>query len=329
MSRPHILPCILAVLLPLSLLIWVTHSILTIGSRDSHLSPLRCFMSILAPCLIFHNAARKKKLDSLALVVAFIMGFVETLSNACMIATTTMFFFVGTKATSYKLGSKNFDDGNEHATGGRRNWIQVVSNGGVGLELAILMLIEKGPANEMPINFSYDYFPSWLSIAFLGSMSCACGDTLASELSPVLTSSSPRLIINPFRKVPKGTNGGITLIGLLFSLIGGLICGFTYYVNTIGLSNFDLLMRSPPQWPLLIVGAFAGLFGSVLDSLIGATLQFSGFDKVNRKVVSKSGTGIVKISGYEILDNHSVNLLSTLLTALLSPFVAKIVWENL
>ena len=327
-SKPHILPGTLAIVLPLSLLVWVIHYLLPFRSTESQLSPLRCFMAIFIPSILLYNAAKSKKLDTFAMIVAFLMGFIETLSNLCLMATTIAFFMAGTKATKYKQSMKNFDE-HDVKTAGRRNWIQVISNGGVGMEIAILLLIEKGPANEMPINFPYDYFPTWLSIAFLGSMACACGDTLASELTPAFTQAQPRLITNPFIKVPRGTNGGVTLLGFVFSALGGLICGLTYYIFTLICVDREILLRSPPQWPLLFVGTIAGLLGSVIDSIVGATMQFSGYEMSTGMIVGKSKPGVVWISGSEILDNHSVNLVSTLMTALVTPYFGRLIWANI
>lgn len=327
-SSPHILPGTLAIVLPLSLIVWLVHYLLPFRSRESELSPLRCFMSIFIPSLLLYNAAKNKKLDTLAMLIAFFMGFIETLSNLCMMATTIAFFLAGTKATKYKQASKTFDE-QDVKSSGRRNWIQVISNGGVGMEISILLLIEKGPANELPINFPYDYFPTWLSIAFLGSMACACGDTLASELAPAMSKAQPRLITNPFLRVPRGTNGGVTLLGLIFSALGGFICGLAYYVFTLICVEREILLRSPPQWPLLLVGTIAGLFGSMVDSLVGATMQYSGIDMSTGRIVGKSRDGVVWISGAEILDNHSVNLISTLVTALVTPYFGRLIWANI
>lgn len=324
-SKTSILPVILAVILPLSLLIWITHYLLPFRTGDSQLSPLRCLMSIVIPSILLYNAVRHKKLDFMASITAFIMGFIETLSNACMIATTISFFLAGTRATQFKQGLKKHQD-DDHR--GRRNWIQVLSNGGVGMELAILMLIEKGPANEIPINYSYDYLPSWLSLAFLGSIACACGDTLASELTPALTSAHPRLITNPLLRVPPGTNGGVTTLGLIFSALGGLICGLTYFLFTILTVNQELLSRSPSQLPLILIGAISGLLGSLIDSLVGAIFQFSGYDKESGKIVSKMGPSVIWLSGFDILDNNSVNLVATLLSALIAPYIGHLVWVN-
>ena len=73
-----------------------------------------------------------------------------------------------------------------------------------------------------------------------------------------------------------GTNGGVTFAGLLFSLLGGLVIGLAYYVTLIYTVDSLQLHRSPPQWPVILWGGFAGLVGSVIDSFLGATLQYSG-----------------------------------------------------
>lgn len=327
LSQLHILPILLAFVLPLSLAIWLFHYLITFGTgAENGLSPIRCLLSILIPTACFYRARRDRKLDARALVVAFTMGLLETLTNYCIIATTVAFFYAGTKATKFKRSMKKTLDQEGSAP---RNWVQVISNGGVGLELAILLLIERGPGNEKPIDFRLDYFPSWLSIAFLASMACACGDTLASELAPVLTKSQPRLILWPLLRVPKGTNGGVTIMGFFCSALGGFICGLVYYLTSLIFTHNNLANQIPPQWPLILIGAFAGLFGSLIDSILGASVQYSGIEKTTGQIVGKWRPGVKWISGFEILDNHSVNLLSTLITAILTPYLSQYYfWPN-
>lgn len=71
-----------------------------------------------------------------------------------------------------------------------------------------------------------------------------------------------------------GTNGGVTPVGLVASFLGGLLVGVVYFVTQLLLIN-DLHMADP-QWPIIVYGGVAGLVGSMLDSFLGAHMQYSG-----------------------------------------------------
>lgn len=73
-----------------------------------------------------------------------------------------------------------------------------------------------------------------------------------------------------------GTNGGVSAIGLIVSFLGGLSVGLANYAMLIYTIDGDMLARSPAQWPIIVIGGFAGLVGSIVDSILGATLQYSG-----------------------------------------------------
>ena len=241
------------------------------------------------------------------------------------------FYLSSSKATKYKIKQKlQFEPTNNANKGfGQRNWVQVICNGGIAAEFSLLYLIERGNAGEIPINFQSNYDSSWWAISVLAALACGNGDTWASELGTVLSVDNPRLITS-LRRVPKGTNGGISLIGLIVSALGGLAVGFAYYLCLLICVNRDLLSKSPAQWPIIIIGLLAGLIGSMIDSLLGATFQYSGIDVRTRKIVENPGDiqgRVQHISGINLLDNHSVNLLSTLITALIFPRIAISFWE--
>lgn len=158
----------------------------------------------------------------------------------------------------------------------------------------------------------------------LGSLSCCSGDTWASELG-VLSKSKPRLITN-FQTVPKGTNGGVSFLGLVASTLGGAIVGLTSFLFLMmmkGSLSFQSIAST--QWMLVALGAIGGLFGSFIDSLLGATLQFSGLDQDSNKVVNRPRRGsekVKRISGIDFFSNSQVNFISSLITAIVIGFLS-------
>ena len=74
----------------------------------------------------------------------------------------------------------------------------------------------------------------------------------------MLSKSKPRLITTG-NFVPVGTNGGVSVLGLLASVGGGLFVGVAYWISAILFTNATL-----SQWPVILVGTFSGLIGSVV-----------------------------------------------------------------
>lgn len=58
------------------------------------------------------------------------------------------------------------------------------------------------------------------------------------------------------------------------SFLGGLVVGVAYFVTQLLLIS-DLHLADP-QWPIILYGGVAGLLGSMLDSFLGAHMQYSG-----------------------------------------------------
>lgn len=315
---------VLCATLALSLFFWVISlAISTFYGTLQPVSPWRWLFSILVPLVLTLRALKRRSLDRSGALAALLVGFVLTMANYSFFCSLLAFFITSSRLTRWGGAEKRKIDA-EYKEGGQRNWVQVFCNGGVPTELALLYMIEVGPG-EMPIDFSKQYSASWMCLSLLGALACSTGDTWASEVGPVLSQSQPRLITT-WKEVPAGTNGGVTPVGLVASFLGGLAVGTAYFLTQLLLVK-DLHLADP-QWPIVVYGGVAGLLGSMLDSFLGAHMQYSGFDSSIGKVVCYESATTRRICGKPILDNNAVNLFSSVLVALILPGLAWGMWPR-
>lgn len=318
------------VVIPVSLFLWmfgVLRSNYLISTHDSldDASPLRWFAATFIPAVIAHRGLKKKSLSLSGALLGYVVGFILTITNYAFMISLMVFFFSSSRATKFRSSAKEKLE-EDFKKDGERNWIQVLCNSGVAAYLGVIYFIESG-SGEFPIDFHFRYRQSWLSIAILSTISFANGDTWASELGTVLTDASPRLITS-WKRVPRGTNGGVTLVGILMSALGGMAVGLSYYLVILVRLDDDTLERSPSQWPIVFTGLFCGLFGSLIDSFLGATCQFSGIDEDRGVIVENPRPGVKWISGSPWLDNHSVNIVSSFITAILGTYLSISFWPS-
>lgn len=148
----------------------------------------------------------------------------------------------------------------------------------------------------------YKWVDDALILGIVGNYAAVAADTFSSELG-ILSKSKPRLITSwNLREVPPGTNGGVTVWGL----VAGLIGSFIIVISSVFLIPFcpDSLstLGLPESWALqqrlrfaLIMTLWGGL-GSLLDSLLGGWFQPSVVDTRSGKIVEGRGGERVLIS---------------------------------
>ncbi|KAJ6862886.1 protein PGR [Populus alba x Populus x berolinensis] len=270
-------------------------------------------VAVLISFVIAIKAYRRKSLDVTGAVAGFIVMTLHFAISYRFGAILLVFFFTSSKLTKVGEDKKRRFDA-EFKEGGQRNWIQVLSNSGIASVLVLAVWRLAGWEDKC-LDGKESVVITSLIGGIIGQYSCCNGDTWSSELG-VLSDAQPRLITN-FKPVRRGTNGGVTLAGLLAAAAAGGVIGLAFVLIGFFTTKcvFDVALK---QLLVIPVAALAGLCGSLIDSLLGATLQFSGFCTVRNKVVGKPGPTVRKISGLDILDNNAVNLVSILLTALLS-----------
>lgn len=206
-------------------------------------------------------------------------------------------FFVSSSLLSRLFKAQKVALTEKFAKDSQRDWAQVFANGGVGL---ILVLIYAWQPDSI-----------WVWWGYAGAMAAVNADTWATELG-VLSSHSPRLVTTG-RIVERGESGGVTFVGTLAALGGaGLVAAFAAWLSPtqVGGMAFAAL-------------ALAGLLGSLVDSLLGATVQTLHRCPTCQKVTERQplhscGARTIYYRGWRWLNNDWVNFICALSGALIA-----------
>ena len=101
------------------------------------------------------------------------------------------------------------------------------------------------------------------------------------------------------------------MLGTAASAFGGTLIGLTFYLHGLFLTE-----AQPKNQHLAIgLGFVAGVVGSVVDSVLGATVQVTWYDVEMKKIVNYQSK---RICGRNWLSNESVNVVSVFLTTILA-----------
>jgi len=207
-------------------------------------------------------------------------------------------FFVSASALSrYRQAFKKEILGEFVEKGGERDALQVAANGGVFALLAAASLIHPSPI--------------WIAAA-AGTIGAVSADTWATELG-TLADHLPKLITTG-EVVPTGTSGAITWRGSFAGLAGAATVGLI--VLTVGWGSRAAIAT--------IVG---GVAGSLVDSIVGATLQRRQWcercEKSTERLVHNCGTTTRPAGGLAWVNNDMVNALSSLSGAVVGAILSS------
>lgn len=142
-----------------------------------------------------------------------------------------------------------------------------------------------------------------LIVGIIANYAAVAADTFSSELG-ILSRGEPRLITSlTLRKVPRGTNGGVSLAGLAAGLFGAMVIvsASMVFLPYCTEDSAKLLGGGGP-WTMLDRRTFmvflvgCGFAGSVLDSVLGGLLQRSVRDVRSGKIVEGAGGNRVLVA---------------------------------
>lgn len=214
-------------------------------------------------------------------------------------------FFASSSALTRLFSKRKKALAKTFSKGGRRDWVQVLANGGPAL-----LALGLGAADWLP------QAVAWPALA--AALAGATADTWATELG-VLSPGQPQLITTG-QRVPKGTSGGVSLVGSLAAAAGALL--ITLVAGLVGAG----FMRAS----FLLSVLLAGVLGSYFDSLIGATVQAIYYcpdckKETEQHPLHSCGAPTTLRRGWAWMSNDWVNFLSGLFSILVL-LAAAAVW---
>ncbi len=246
------------------------------------------FIWIVGSALIFYLAFKLRSLKSGGAVTAFMMGILIFGTGGIKWIAPILAFFVLSSILS-KLGKKSAESTQK---GSNRDVLQVLANGGVPMIIAIVHFFH-------PFDLAY--------VMFLGSIAAATADTWATEIG-FFSKWNPRHILN-FKRIKKGTSGGVTLLGFMGSALGAAV------IVAIGRSVAGERLLISGYWIIM-----AGFVGSLVDSILGGSIQAKFTCAVCNKETEKRlhcERQTSHSSGFKWLDNDGVNFVNTIVGALI------------
>lgn len=191
-----------------------------------------------------------------SLVVGYAVGVFGSVEWLILLI---LFTSAGLAATKMDLSNKSAH-GLQEGEYGERTHKNVL---GVGIPAVIFAFLYG--ALEIFYGSRYDLA---MSIAFITTITVAAADTVASEIGI----RDPKVwLITTFERVRRGTNGGVSVLGLLSSTVAALLTGIIGWVLIAILSGgFHVSMA------YVLIPISMGILGNLLDSVLGATLENKG-----------------------------------------------------
>lgn len=195
---------------------------------------------------ISYSIAARKLTVTAAFIGALVACMVFAGGGFTGLAMMTIFFILGSAATSWQLKSKQQFNAEEK---GRRTAGQVLANAGTAGFCGLMVLMIPSQA-------------VLFQLMMAASLASATADTLSSELGMVYGRRFFNIIT--FKADARGLDGVISAEGTLIGIGGAMIIALVYAFGH-GLGFF------------LLGIVLAGTFGNITDSVLGAVLERKGF----------------------------------------------------
>ncbi len=251
------------------------------------------YIGLLLASLIAFASFKIGFLSKTGALAAGLLGTVVFGLGGLAWAVVLLGFFISSSVLSKLFKNRKLRFEEKFSKGSKRDGWQVLANGGVAGIFVILHAI----------------FPdsTWPWLAFCGAFAAVNADTWATELG-VLSKKNPINLITG-KTVEPGASGGVSALGTMSALLAAL------FIAILAILFWPVAIQHPTdlETVMLLIGiTAAGLFGSLVDSFLGATLQAvyycSNCEKETEKF-PQHGCGRVTefVRGWKWINNDVVN----------------------
>ena len=240
-------------------------------------------------------ATRRGSVTAAGGITGLVVGTGIFIGGGLWLWSLLMVFFVSGSVVSRIGRNRKAPLQQLHEKGSRRDPLQVLANGGVGLIAAIGYAVSGHSA---------------FAVACAASFATANADTWAGEIG-VLSHSAPRSILTG-QHLPAGTSGGISLLGLVASAAASALIAVAFSLGRL------LHYGQSRIVPLAATVIAAGITGALIDSLLGATVQAHYTDRCSGKQTERRRTDGVEnqlLRGWRGFNNDAVNVTSNLIVS--------------
>jgi uncharacterized protein (TIGR00297 family) len=244
-------------------------------------------------------AYHRKSLTQSGALSALIFGTVIYVFGGWLVWLMLIFFFIASSALT-KIHYRKQPEDAEEKNG--RNYVQVISNAFAASLFSVIYYV-SGDTIYM--------------LAAVVSIAASNADTWASEIGRL--SKGKNYSILTFKEMPKGSSGAITLLGTFASILGALFISVIFIIFESIQNGFELVTLLKHGY-IISVGGF---IGCLLDSVMGILFQAKYKDASGKWYEHKkfSGESLILISGFTIITNDMVNLLSSLSASIMTIFL--------
>ncbi len=246
------------------------------------------------------------------LIVGVIVSLIIYLISPFLWSALLAFFLSSSFVSKWKINQKH-SVSLEFSKDSKRDSLQVISNSLPTILFGIIFIVvDFFPIITTTNDISLFILSPWLFAAF-ASLATHNADTWMTEIG-IITNKNPRLITSLRKSVPRGTSGGVTIIGTFAGTIGSMIISTMYVLSSIIVSEISWLNLVI----LFILLTIAGIIGGLIDSLEGATVQGLFYCKYclkeTERQIHKCGNETEFLKGYRVITNDVVNLSSAFIS---------------